>query len=74
MALEQLLQQARQQLEHLRQLESPQEVLHDPLVRGAVAAVLCLLFLLLLLKPSASNEQQGKGGSGRQGRWRPPGT
>lgn len=70
MALEQLLQQARQQLEHLRQLESPQEVLHDPLVRGAVAAVLCLLFLLLLLKPTGTKEQQ-KGGSGRRGLCRP---
>ncbi|PRW57707.1 Cytochrome b5 [Chlorella sorokiniana] len=61
MALEQLLQQARQQLERLQQLGSPQEVLHDPLVRGVIAAVLCLLFLLLLLQPSGTKEKQSKG-------------
>ncbi len=65
MALEQLLQQVRQQVEHLKQLNDPQEVLQDPLVRGVLAAVLCLLFLLLLLKPSGPKEQQSKGGDGR---------
>lgn len=74
MALEQLLQQARQHLEHLKQLGSPQEALQDPLVRGALAALLCLLFLLLLLKPTDTKEKQGKGGDGQGGRWRPSGT
>lgn len=71
MALEDLLQQARQHLERVQQLGSA-EALHDPVVRGALAAVLCLLFLLLLLKPTGSKPQQGKGGDGRTGRWTAP--
>ena len=71
MALQQALDRVQQELQRVQQLGSPAEALQDPLVRGALAVVLCLLFILLLLKPTGSNAQQSKGGDTRRGRWAP---
>lgn len=72
--MEGLLQQLQQHWTAIQQAGSLQEALADPLAKGAVAAVLALLLLLLVFKPSGSKSDQGNGGDAgamRGPRWRP---